>query len=43
VKLREAGTYFDFTWDLVLNELGGQRTRLLVRTGPTTPRAPSGS
>jgi hypothetical protein len=31
-QLREAGTYFDFTWALVVNELGGQRTRLLVRT-----------
>ena len=31
-QLREAGTYVDFTWALVLNELGGQRTRLLVRT-----------
>jgi hypothetical protein len=30
--LREAGTYVDFTWALVLNELPGQRTRLLVRT-----------
>lgn len=31
-QLREAGTYFDFTWALVLNEVPGQRTRLLVRT-----------
>ena len=29
---REAGTYVDFTWALVLNELPGHRTRLLVRT-----------
>jgi hypothetical protein len=32
LRLREAGTYIDFTWALVLNELPGQRTRLLVRT-----------
>jgi hypothetical protein len=39
-QLREAGTYFDFTWALVLNELGGQRTRLLVRTRANySPRA----
>jgi hypothetical protein len=31
-QLREAGTYVDFTWALVLNELPGHRTRLLVRT-----------
>lgn len=31
-QLREAGTYFDFTWALILNEAPGQRTRLLVRT-----------
>jgi 7,8-dihydropterin-6-yl-methyl-4-(beta-D-ribofuranosyl)aminobenzene 5'-phosphate synthase len=30
-------------WALLLNELSSQRTRLLVRTRPTTPRAPSGS
>jgi hypothetical protein len=39
-RLREAGTYFDFTWALVVNELGGQRTRLLVRTRANySPRA----
>jgi hypothetical protein len=39
-QLREAGTYFDFTWALVLNELPGQRTRLLVRTRANySPRA----
>jgi hypothetical protein len=31
-QLREAGTYVDFTWALVLNELPGHQTRLLVRT-----------
>jgi hypothetical protein len=31
-QLREAWIYFDFTWALVLFELPGQRTRLLVRT-----------
>ena len=31
-QLREAGTYIDFTWALVLNELPGHRARLLVRT-----------
>jgi len=31
-QLREAGTYVDFTWALVLNELPAHRTRLLVRT-----------
>ena len=31
-RLREAGTYVDFTWALVLNELPAHRTRLLVRT-----------
>ena len=31
-RLREAGTYIDFTWALVLNELPDHRTRLLVRT-----------
>lgn len=31
-QLRDAGTYFDFTWALVLNEVPGHRTRLLVRT-----------
>ena len=34
-QLREAGTYIDFTWALVLNELSGHRTRLLVRTRAT--------
>ena len=39
-QLRQAGTYIDFTWALVLNELPGQRTRLLVRTRATySPRA----
>ena len=39
-QLREAGTYFDFTWALVLNELPGHRTRLLVRTRANySPRA----
>src|SRR6266516_3932986 len=42
-QLREAGTYVDFTWALVLNELPGQRTRLLVRTRANYSRAPSGS
>jgi hypothetical protein len=31
-QLREAGTYVDLTWALVLNGLQAQRTRLLVRT-----------
>jgi hypothetical protein len=31
-QLREAGTYVDFTWALVLNGVPCQRTRLLVRT-----------
>jgi len=31
-QLRDSGTYIDFTWSLVLNDLPGQRTRLLVRT-----------
>ena len=39
-QLRAFGTYFDFTWTLVLNGLAGHRTRLLVRTrgnhGPRT-------
>ncbi len=30
-QLRESGTYFDFTWALVLNEIPGPQTRLLVR------------
>jgi hypothetical protein len=39
-QLREAGTYFDFTWALVLNGLPGHRTRLLVRTRANySPRA----
>jgi hypothetical protein len=38
--LRDSGTYVDFTWALVLNELPGQRTRLLVRTRANySPRA----
>jgi hypothetical protein len=31
-QLREAGTYIDFTWALILNELPGHQTRLLART-----------
>jgi hypothetical protein len=31
-QLRDSGTYFDFTWGLVLRELPQDRTRLLVRT-----------
>jgi hypothetical protein len=31
-QLREAGTYIDFTWALVLIERPGHGTRLLVRT-----------
>ena len=39
-QLREAGTYIDFTWALVLNERPGQGTRLLVRTRANySPRA----
>jgi hypothetical protein len=39
-QLREAGTYVDFTWALVLNEFPGQRARLLVRTRANySPRA----
>jgi hypothetical protein len=39
-RLREAGTYFDLTWALILNEFAGQRTRLLVRTRANySPRA----
>ncbi len=39
-QLREAGTYVDFTWALVLKEHLGQRTRLLVRTRANySPRA----
>jgi hypothetical protein len=39
-QLRDAGTYFDFTWALVLNELPGRRTRLLSRTRANySPRA----
>lgn len=30
--MRDAGTYIDFTWALVLNEHPGQRMRLLVRS-----------
>jgi hypothetical protein len=38
--LREAGTYIDFTWALVLMERPGQGTRLLVRTRANyAPRA----
>jgi len=39
-QLRQAGTYIDFTWALILNEVPGQRTRLLVRTRANySPRA----
>jgi hypothetical protein len=39
-QLRGTGTYIDFTWALVLNELPGQRTRLLVHTRANySPRA----
>jgi hypothetical protein len=39
-QLREAGTYVDFTWALVLKEHPGQGTRLLVRTRANySPRA----
>ncbi len=39
-QLRDAGTYFDFTWALVLNEIPGRRTRLLSRTRANySPRA----
>jgi hypothetical protein len=39
-QLRDAGTYFEFTWALVLNELPGRRTRLLSRTRANySPRA----
>jgi hypothetical protein len=31
-QLLDAGTYVDFTWALVLNEISGHRSRLLVRT-----------
>jgi hypothetical protein len=31
-QLRDSGTYFDFSWTLVLNAASTQRTRLLVRT-----------
>ncbi|HEX6234447.1 MAG TPA: hypothetical protein VFZ63_15070 [Jiangellaceae bacterium] len=31
-QLRESGNYLDFTWTLVVNELDGHRSRLLVRT-----------
>lgn len=31
-QLRESGTYIDFTWALVVNELASNGTRLLVRT-----------
>ena len=34
-QLRDSGTYVDFTWALVLDELPRQRTRLLVRTRAT--------
>jgi hypothetical protein len=43
-QLREAGTYIDFTWALVLKELPDHRTRLLVRTRASyAPHTPSGS
>ena len=39
-QLRDSGKYIDFTWTLVLKQLAGHRTRLLVRTrgdyGPRT-------
>jgi hypothetical protein len=39
-QLRESGTYIDFTWALVVNELASNRTRLLVRTRANyAPRA----
>jgi hypothetical protein len=39
-QLREAGTYIDFTWALVLIERPGHGTRLLVRTRASySPRA----
>jgi proline iminopeptidase len=39
-QLREAGTYIDFTWALVLIERPGHETRLLVRTRASySPRA----
>ncbi len=39
-QLREAGTYIDFTWTLVLQEHPGEGTRLLVRTRANySPRA----
>jgi hypothetical protein len=39
-QLREAGTYVDFTWALVLIERPGHGTRLLVRTRANySPRA----
>jgi hypothetical protein len=39
-QLREAGTYVDFTWALVLIDRPGQGTRLLVRTRANySPRA----
>ena len=39
-QLREAGTYIDFTWALVLIERPGHGTRLLVRTRANySPRA----
>jgi hypothetical protein len=39
-RLREGGTYIDFTWALVLNQCPGQGTRLLVRTRASySPRA----
>jgi hypothetical protein len=39
-QLREAGTYIDFTWALVLSQYPGQGTRLLARTRANySPRA----
>jgi hypothetical protein len=39
-QLVDAGTYFDFTWALVLHALPGLRTRLLLRTRANyTPQA----
>ena len=41
-QLRDSGKDIDFTWTLVLNELAGRRTRLVVRTrGDYGPRTSS--
>jgi hypothetical protein len=42
-QLREGGTYFDFTWALVLNELPDRGRDCWCAPGPTTHRAPLGS